>query len=111
MKKVIFFAVILSLFVFINATLDSETQEIKQKVEKMLLKCALKEKEDPTCEEQVVQFRAVWRFLPNELKELIIEEVSNQIWSQFPGIPRAIVDRMIRNFGNLNVKPEGKHLF
>jgi hypothetical protein len=106
MKFVIVILVILSFFL-INAEHNSlETQEIKQKVEKMLLKCALQEKEDPTCEEQVVQFRTVWRFLQNELKELIIEEVSNQIWSQFPGIPRAIVDRMIRNFGNMDVKPE-----
>jgi hypothetical protein len=100
MKLLIVLIVVFALFASTNA---EQTQDIKKQVEKLLLGCILREKDDPTCAEQVETFRRVWRFLPNELKESIYEEISNQIWSQFPGIPKPVVDRMIRNFGNPNV--------
>jgi len=85
--------------------------EIKIKVQGVLKETVLRAangtfKDYTECAENVENFRALWRFLPNDLKESIITEVSRQIWSQFPGIQFPIVERLVRNFGNNQVKPE-----
>jgi hypothetical protein len=101
MRTAIILFVFVLLLALVNAEKEIQKTDIKAHVEKMLLDIIMKD--DPTCAEQVEQFRRIWRFLPNELKESIYEEISRQIWSQFPGIPKPIVDRLIRNFGNPNV--------
>jgi hypothetical protein len=57
------------------------TKDIEEGVQKMLLNLINNEKKNE-CAENVESFRSVWRFLPEELKESIVQEVARQIWSQ-----------------------------
>jgi hypothetical protein len=99
MKFILVFLLIALVF---TAEVDSDKKLIQTQITKMYRELIFSKK-DASCAKDVESFRRIWRFVPEEIREMIFQEIIDSIMMIFPSIPYETVQKLVKDFGNERV--------